>query len=156
MIHLVKGVKKFEAQPVRKLWDKDDDQVLAYMRGNLVFVYNFNPSKSFTDYGILAPEGEYVGVMNSDDPRYGGYGNIDNTVHHFTEHDELYAENGVGWLKLYIPARSAMVLKLAPKPRKKAAPKAEKPVKTAKKATAKAEKPATAKKTAAKKTKKEE
>ena len=170
MIHLVKGVKKFESLPVRKLWDKDDDQVLAYMRGNLVFVYNFNPSKSFTDYGILAPEGEYVGVMNSDDPRYGGYGNIDNTVHHFTEHDELYAEHGVGWLKLYIPARSAMVLKLAPKPRKKAAPKAEKAektVKTAKKASVKveAEKPAakktaakktTAKKTAAKKTKKEE
>ena len=151
MIHLVKGVKKFESLPVRKLWDKDDDQVLAYMRDNLVFVYNFNPSKSFTDYGILAPEGEYVGVMNSDDPRYGGYGNIDNTVHHFTEHDELYAEQGVGWLKLYIPARSAMVLKLAPKPRKKAAPKAEKPA--AKKTAAKK---TTAKKTAAKKTKKEE
>lgn len=112
MIHLVAKTSNFQKKPVVKLWEKDDDQVLAYSRGDLVFVYNFNPSRSFTDYGILAPEGEYVGVMNSDNPRYGGYGNIDDNVHHFTEHDTLYAKYGVSWLKLYLPARSALVLKM--------------------------------------------
>ena len=113
MIHLVGGVRNFQKLPVVKLWEKDDDQVLAYMRGDLVFVFNFNPARSFTDYGILAPEGEYAGVINTDDPRYGGYGNIDNNVHHFTEHDTLYARYGVSWLKLYLPARSAMVLRMS-------------------------------------------
>ena len=114
MIHLIGGVKGFESLPVRKLWDKDDDQVLAYMRGDLVFVFNFSPNRSHVDYPILAPEGEYVGVFDSDNERYGGYGNIDEDVKHLTEHDGLYAAHHLGWLKLYLPARSAQVLRLKP------------------------------------------
>ena len=73
---------------------------------------------------MLAPEGEYDGVFDSDDSRYGGYGNIDSSVSHLTEYDGLYADAHLGWLKLYLPARSAQVLRLkAPKPRPKAAPK---------------------------------
>lgn len=120
MIHLIGSRKNFQKLPIVKLWDKDDDQVLAYSRGNMVFVFNFNPSKSFADYGILAPEGEYVGIMDSDSTRYGGYGNIDENVHHLTQHDELYAKQCLGWLKLYLPARSALILKKkqSRKPRK--------------------------------------
>ena len=112
MIHLVSGVRNFQATPVEKLWDKDDDQVLAFKRGDLVFVFNFNPSQSFTGYGILAPQGEYVHVMDSDQPEYGGYGNIDPGTNHLTQPDPLYTPHGLGWLKLYIPARSAQVLRL--------------------------------------------
>ena len=67
-------------------------------------------------YKILAPIGEYAGVMNSDDPKYGGYGNIDNSVHHFTEADELYAKHGLGWLQLYLPARTVQVIKMVSAP----------------------------------------
>ena len=112
MIHLVSSVRNFQATPVEKLWDKDDDQVLAFKRGDLVFVFNFNPSQSFTGYGILAPQGEYVHVMDSDQPEYGGYGNIDPGTNHLTQPDPLYTPHGLGWLKLYIPARSAQVLRL--------------------------------------------
>lgn len=112
MIHLVSNVRNFQATPVEKLWDKDDDQVLAFKRGDLVFVFNFNPSQSFTGYGILAPQGEYVHVMDSDQPEYGGYGNIDPGTSHLTQPDPLYTPHGLGWLKLYIPARSAQVLRL--------------------------------------------
>ena len=118
IINLVRKSKNFQASPVEKLWDKDDDQILVFKRKDLVFVFNFNPTQSFTDYGFLAPVGEYTHVLNSDEPKYGGYGNIDVKVNHFTQHDELYAEHGLGWLKLYIPARSVQVLKLK-KPRKK-------------------------------------
>lgn len=111
MIHLLGSCQGFESLPISKLWDKDDDQVLAFMRGNLVFVFNFNPTKSFSDYGLLAPEGEYEGIMNSDNTRYGGYGNIADDVRHLTQADPLYADKHLGWLKLYIPARTAMVLR---------------------------------------------
>ncbi len=77
-----------------------------------MFVYNFNPFKSFSDYGILTPPGEYQVVLSSDSPLYGGYGNIDETVHHFTIPDPLFEPHGVAWLRLYMPARSAQVLKL--------------------------------------------
>ena len=60
-------------------------------------------------------------MFDSDDARYGGYGNIDSSVSHLTEHDGLYADAHLGWLKLYLPARSAQVLRLK-------APKARKPI----------------------------
>ena len=111
VMHLLAGTEGFEGREVKKLWDKDDDQVLAFMRGDLVFVFNFHPTKSFSDYGMLAPEGEYEPVMNSDSATYGGYGNIDETINHLTEHDPLYADAHLGWLKLYLPARTATILR---------------------------------------------
>ena len=138
MLDVVGGKRNFQKQPVEKLWEKDDDQVLAFKRGDLVFVFNFNPMKSFDGYGILAPEGEYVGVMNTDAPEFGGHGNISNDVKHFTHHDELYSKYGVSWLKLYLPARTAQVLRLK-KTRKVVAKPAKKTTakKTCKKATSK-------------------
>ena len=111
MIDLVSGVYNFQSLPVRKLWEKDDDQVLAFMRGDLVFVFNFNPFKSFNNYGILAPGGSYVCELCTDNPAFGGFGNVDESVEHFTQHDPLYAPASVEWLRLYLPARSAMVLR---------------------------------------------
>ena len=122
VMHLLGSVHGFQKLPIRKLWDKDDDQVLAFMRGNLVFVFNFHPFKSFTDYGILAPVGEYEPVIDSDNARYGGYANIDGKVHHFTEADPLYDDVKLAWLKLYIPSRSVQVLRLLP-PKKNPTPK---------------------------------
>ena len=111
MIETVSSVHNFQALPIDKLWEKDDDQILAFRRGDLVFVFNFSPDKSFSDYGILAPKGQYDIILSSDNPRFGGFDNIDETVTHFTQRDPLYAPSGKEWLKLYIPARSAMVLK---------------------------------------------
>ena len=118
MVELISGVYNFQALPVVKLWEKDDDQILAFSRGDLVFVFNFNPMESFSDYGILTPPGDYHTVLSSDSPAFGGYGNIDETVTHFTESDPLYTPLGVEWLRLYLPARSAMVLRRhhAPEP----------------------------------------
>lgn len=111
MIELVSKVYDFQKLPVEKLWEKDDDQILAFMRGDLVFVFNWNPTHSFDGYGFLAPEGEYEVVLNSDSPAFGGFGITDDSVRHFTLHDDLYAPARKGWLKLYLPARSAQVLR---------------------------------------------
>ncbi|MBQ7689952.1 MAG: alpha amylase C-terminal domain-containing protein [Muribaculaceae bacterium] len=114
VMHLLGGIHNFQALPIRKLWDQDDDQVLAFMRGRLMMVFNFHPTHSHNDYALLAPEGEYEGVMDSDEPRYGGQGNIDENVRHLTKHDPLYADSHLGWLRLYLPARSVQVLRLRP------------------------------------------
>ena len=111
MIELVSGIYNFQALTIQKLWEKDDDQVLAFMRGEYIFVFNFNPSRSFDGYGILAPAGKYRTVLSSDNVAFGGYGNVDEKVEHFTQTDPLYAPHGVEWLKLYLPSRSALVLK---------------------------------------------
>ncbi|MDR1356729.1 MAG: alpha amylase C-terminal domain-containing protein [Tannerellaceae bacterium] len=111
MISLIKGVRNFQRMQLFKIWDNDGDQILAFMRQNLLFVFNFNPSRSFTDYGFLAPEGEYEITLNTDAERFGGFGLTDDAIHHFTQFDSLYAKEHKGWLKLYIPARSAVVLR---------------------------------------------
>ena len=127
MVELIGGVHNFQALPVDKLWEKDDDQVLAFRRGDLVFVFNFSPFKSFSDYGILAPAGKYKVMLSSDSPAFGGYGNIDESVEHFTQPDPLYQPIGREWLKLYLPARSAMVLRIDKgRPRKASAKKIDK------------------------------
>jgi 1,4-alpha-glucan branching enzyme len=96
---------------VMKWWDNEGDQVVAYSRGNLLFIFNWNGQKSFSDYGMLVPEGKYKVVLNTDAKEFAGFGLSDDNVEHFTMHDELYAKDGKGWLKMYLPARSAVVLK---------------------------------------------
>ena len=97
---------------VYNLWDNEGDQVVAYRRGKLIFVFNWNGQKSFSDYGILAPEGKYRVVLNTDSKEFAGFGLSDDSIEHFTQPDPLYAGDHKGWLKLYLPARSAVVLEL--------------------------------------------
>ena len=111
MLQLIKSESNFQETPIVKLWDKDDDNVLAYMRGPLLFIFNFHPNKSYSDYKFLAPEGEYEVVLNSDSIEFGGFGHIDETIHHFTQFDNLYNKDNKGWLQTYLPSRTAMVLR---------------------------------------------
>ncbi len=128
IICLVSSTPGFQKLPLAKLCDNDADQVLAFSRGELLFVFNFNPAKSFTGYGILAPAGSYSVILSTDNPLYGGFGNVAETVVHFTQPDPLYASSGLEWLKLYLPARSAQVLRLD-KPKKLPKKSQKRPVK---------------------------
>jgi 1,4-alpha-glucan branching enzyme len=111
MIALIKSVRDFQRTPICKLCDNDGDQILAYMRQHLAFVFNFSPNRSYTGYGFLAPPGEYEVVLNTDARRFGGFGLADDEVRHLTQPDRLCAGEKKEWLKLYIPARSAVVLR---------------------------------------------
>ena len=111
MLKVIKSEKDFIKTPVQEIWHNDSDQVLAFMRGDLVFVFNFNPTTSFTDYGFLVPTGAYNVVLNSDAGEFGGNNLADDSVTHLTNYDPLYVAERKEWLKLYIPARSAVVLR---------------------------------------------
>ena len=111
MLRVIKSEKDFIKTPVQEIWHNDSDQVLAFMRGDLVFVFNFNPTTSFTDYGFLVPTGAYNVVLNSDASEFGGNNLADDSVTHLTNYDPLYVAERKEWLKLYIPARSAVVLR---------------------------------------------
>ena len=101
----------FQRKKVQEIWHNDGDQILAYSRGELIFVFNFSPTRSYTDYGFMVPEGAYEVVLNTDAPAYGGNGLTDDSICHFTNFDPLLKRDGKGWLKLYIPARTAIVLR---------------------------------------------
>lgn len=104
MVHLMENLQLFDYE-YKNVCDNNGDQVLAYTRGNTLFVFNFHPQKSFTDYEITCPKGVYRIVLNSDDVCYGGFGNVDGqTAYH------AYWREGHHRLKLYLPSRTAIVL----------------------------------------------
>jgi 1,4-alpha-glucan branching enzyme len=111
MIHLIGGIRNFQAAPIHKVWDNDGDQVLAFRREDLLFIFNFNPEKSFTGYGFLMPPGKYKVVLNTDSPAFGGFGLTDDSMEHCTIPDPLYEKENKAWLRLYLPARTGIVLK---------------------------------------------
>ena len=111
MIKAVESEKHFNLTPVEEVWHNDDDQILAFRRGALLFVFNFSPTHSYADYGFLVKAGEYEVMLNTDAKNFGGNGLADDNVKHFTNFDPLYEKVMKGWLKLYIPARSALILR---------------------------------------------
>ena len=84
----------------------DDDMVLAYARNGLLYVYNFNPTKSFTDYGIIAADGEYNIILSSDDSKFGGHDRIDTSLTYST------IKGFDTRLRLYLPVRTLIVLRI--------------------------------------------
>lgn len=111
MIHLIGSTRDFQKSAVVEVWHNDGDQVLAFSRNNLLFVFNFSPTHSYTDYGFLVPKGTYKVLLNTDNSLFGGQNLTDDSIEHLTNYDSLYDEQGKGWVKLYLPARSAVVLK---------------------------------------------
>lgn len=104
MVNLAKK-SKWLAHPTSPLVQNDHDQVLIFSRAGLIFVFNFNPTLSFTNYGFTAPAGTYRVVLNTDNKKFGGFDrNEDNLTHQTTQVGQSTG------LLLYLPSRSAMVL----------------------------------------------
>ena len=81
-------------------------KVLAWLRGDLVFVANFHPSESLTDYRIPAAPGTYRVVLDTDRSEYGGFERQSRDVRHHTLPDRIERH----FLSLYLPSRTALVL----------------------------------------------
>lgn len=102
--------KKFLAKPgPYLLFQHDEDKILAFLRNDMVFVFNFHPSVSHTDYRINAPAGRYRILLDSDAFGYGGHGRVDHNQDHFTLHEKGSYE-ACDFLSLYLPTRTALVL----------------------------------------------
>ncbi|KAM0748919.1 family 13 glycoside hydrolase [Meredithblackwellia eburnea MCA 4105] len=86
----------------------ESDKVIVFERGNLLWVFNFHHSKSFTDYRVGTDwPGEYHVVLSSDDKDFGGHERIDKTVKHFTTPMEWNGRKN--FMQLYLPSRTVQV-----------------------------------------------
>jgi 1,4-alpha-glucan branching enzyme len=85
------------------------NQVIAFERAGLVFVFNFNPTESFFGYGIPVPAaGRYRLALHSDRGAFGGFERLDEAVVYDTVGGGGTAE--APRLSLYVPNRTALVL----------------------------------------------
>jgi 1,4-alpha-glucan branching enzyme len=99
-----------QLQMTEALTVNNADKIIAFRRGDLLTVMNFNTSVSFTDYGIPV-KGKFRIVLSSDDPLFGGQGRIDTNQPYFSLPDQgHYGVTAPHHLKLYLPARTAIVM----------------------------------------------
>jgi len=94
---------------------KAPENTIVFSRKGLLFGFNFHPSQSLTN--VLVPvskHADYTLELSSDDEKYGGQGLVEHMVYHTKEFD------GQVFVELYLPARTAVVLKERPclKPKK--------------------------------------
>ena len=91
------------------LWDHDADKIIVFLRAGWIFAFNFNPVKSFAEYGIPCPGDAFRMVLDTDDPQFGGHGRLEAQQVH---HPQQCSDNPWGnRLSLYLPTRTAIVLK---------------------------------------------
>ncbi len=96
---------------VSRIYENTTDKIIAFMRGDLLFLFNFHPVNSYTDYGIPV-KGKFRIVLDSDAPEFGGFDRIDrSTVFRSFAKEERNILNAPYYLYLYLPSRTALVLK---------------------------------------------
>ena len=102
MLDLLKREKTL-SKPSVCLTVHEDDKVLIFEKGNLVFAFNFHPEKSFDGYPVPAAKvGTYKVILSSDDGVFGGFDRVDKSVRYTAQ------DNG---FRCYLPNRSAIVFK---------------------------------------------
>ncbi|VAH47603.1 unnamed protein product [Triticum turgidum subsp. durum] len=89
----------------------EEDKVIIFERGDLVFVFNFHWSNSFFDYRVgCSKPGKYKVALDSDDALFGGFSRLDHDVDYFTtEHPH---DNRPRSFSVYTPSRTAVVYAL--------------------------------------------
>lgn len=86
--------------------NKQPEKILVFYRHGLLFAFNFHPTQSLTN--VLVPvhqPGEYTVVLSTDDAVYGGWDRIE----HIPYSSKMF--DGKHYVELYLPARTAVVLK---------------------------------------------
>ncbi|MFV0366368.1 MAG: alpha amylase C-terminal domain-containing protein [Mangrovibacterium sp.] len=107
MIHWLRNNQLLDTPEVYCRFENKGDQVIAIERGDYLLVFNFNPSQSFTGYGIPLDNSKWNVLFDSDEERFGGQGRITHQTYqtHYEKNSKL------NYLDLYIPSRTALVLK---------------------------------------------
>ncbi|XP_072477736.1 1,4-alpha-glucan-branching enzyme isoform X2 [Notamacropus eugenii] len=87
----------------------EENKIIAFERANLLFLFNFHPKKSFTDYRVgTASTGKFKIVLDTDEEKYGGHQRVDHNTDFISEpfgHNDRPCS-----LLVYIPSRVGLVL----------------------------------------------
>ncbi len=111
MVKLHNDYRMLDNLFVTRIYENTYDKVIAYMRGDFLFVFNFHPVNSFTDYGIPV-QGKFRIVLDTDNELLGGYNRIDkNAVYLSIKKAERNIVNAPIYLYLYLPSRTALVFR---------------------------------------------
>lgn len=127
MIKLTKEADLFSMRMGDLRMKDSDKQVIVFYRKGLLFAFNFSPSRSYTDIRVPLPTiADYTVALCTDDSVYGGF----DQVQHITYPAQVDGQ-GNSAITLYLPARTAVVLREIPREKEKEAAPAAKAEKEA-------------------------
>ncbi len=87
----------------------DEQKLMVFRRGPLVFVFNWHPSQSYSDYRIGVPDPrDYRLILNTDDTWFGGNGLVTSGQTYPWQAKPMHGREQS--IQIYIPARTAQVL----------------------------------------------
>ncbi|CAK8565634.1 unnamed protein product [Lathyrus sativus] len=90
----------------------DSSMVISYIRGPLVFIYNFHPTDSYDSYTVGVEEaGEYELILNTDEIKYGGQGILKENQY-FQRTISRRVDGHRNCIEVQLPSRTAQVYKL--------------------------------------------
>ena len=101
----MKIIRQIDNPNVHHLTVLQPDHMVSFIHGDFLFVINFSPDKSLSDYAVPAEAGSYKLALSSDDKNFGGQERIDHNSRFFTSP----ADNNHN-LKVYLPARTGIIL----------------------------------------------
>jgi 1,4-alpha-glucan branching enzyme len=111
MLRLNRKGRLLEERYISRITENNHDKVIAFSRGDYLFVFNFHPSTSYPDYGIQL-SGKYRIVLDTDDKEFGGFNRIDKSIVYWSVRKESRQTLSTPFrLYLYLPSRCAIVLK---------------------------------------------
>lgn len=114
MVKLQHDYKLLDNSYIDRIYENNSDKVIAFIRGDLLFVFNFHPTLSFTDYGIPIP-GRFRIILDTDDQLYGGFNRIDRKPLYLSiKKAERNIINAPLYLYLYLPSRTGLVFNREP------------------------------------------
>jgi len=111
MVKLHKEYKLLDNIGIYRIYENNYDKVIAFSRGEFLLVFNFHPVNSFTDYGIPV-KGKFRIILDTDDAVFGGFDRISRHSYYTSiRKAEKSTLDLPFYLYLYLPSRSALVLK---------------------------------------------
>ncbi|MDD6502712.1 MAG: alpha amylase C-terminal domain-containing protein, partial [Oscillospiraceae bacterium] len=113
MVKLTKTHRIFQQRMADLKLLKGPEKVIVFYRKGLLFAFNFDPNRSLTNVLVPVPtDAEYTLELSTDDSKYGGQDLVANIPYPTKQFD------GQPYVELYLPARTAIVLKERPAPKR--------------------------------------
>lgn len=92
-----------------QLWLDEEKKILAFSKGDLLYLVNLHPSNSYVDFRMpchTLGEGSYRVAFSTDEAKYGGLNRTDMSYRYLSSPGD--AKKGMGF-EVYIPCRTMMV-----------------------------------------------
>ena len=112
IMNLIEDIFNFKNSREQYISTKhEEDKVIVFEKGDLLFVFNFHPTKSFEGYSIGTKwNSQHKIILDSDEERFMGKGRLKYGHENYFKVEKKEFNNRPCNLKVYLPSRTCMVL----------------------------------------------